>query len=560
MVGFSKEWASFSAAEARNQARLRLWIAETQTVAVAKHRLREFDVTPRWYTGTMKGRSRATTAGHRLEIRSLADSELVPLVLAGDQAGWREVMRRFDGPLRQAVTDAALDGEIGADVDDLMGEFWLGLVERDMRRLKRFNPRRGAPLLTWLTIHLVQLLRAQESARAASPRFENLDSAKNLPAQEVTPLDSGPTSWDDARAGGFFESSRATDGGSSEEEPMYQKLYGPYLKEGKFKVHAYLLDGTKKYLTFPSEDDANAFIKVNERRTVANPVTMAAAVKEYVASRTDLKESSRTTLRFRLEALMQGHAESFVQTFAVQSVWRKLAASNAVDTLHGIRSAASGFFRWCVKTGYLKKDPLGNVEIVGKKRKGKAQLRLDEARALLKQALRIVEGERIEGRRDGVRQDIAALAVATALLLGLRNGEVVARRVRDLDDDGKILVIDEAKTAAGVRRVEVPDILRLHVQKLAERRRRADQLFDGMTKDALRWWTRRLCKAAGLPEVTPHGLRGTNATASMKANSNPHLVAAALGHESIAVTMRHYVDRDEVEASRQQAAVDALVH
>jgi hypothetical protein len=51
-----------------------------------------------------------------------------------------------------------------------------------------------------------------------------------------------------------------------------------------------------------------------------------------------------------------------------------------------------------------------------------------------------------------------------------------------------------------------------------------------------------------------------NATASMKANNNPHLVAAALGHESIAVTMRYYVDRDEVEASRQQAAVNALVH
>src|SRR5262249_36864133 len=42
--------------------------------------------------------------------------------------------------------------------------------------------------------------------------------------------------------------------------------------------------------------------------------------------------------------------------------------------------------------------------------------------------------------------------------------------------------------------------------------------------------TARLCKEAGLPKVTPHGLRGTHATASMRANTNPHLVAAALGH------------------------------
>jgi hypothetical protein len=45
----------------------------------------------------------------------------------------------------------------------------------------------------------------------------------------------------------------------------------------------------------------------------------------------------------------------------------------------------------------------------------------------------------------------------------------------------------------------------------------------------------------------------------MRANTNPHLVAAALGHESFAVTMRHYVDRESVEAARQKAAVDALV-
>jgi integrase len=105
----------------------------------------------------------------------------------------------------------------------------------------------------------------------------------------------------------------------------------------------------------------------------------------------------------------------------------------------------------------------------------------------------------------------------------------------------------------------VPDVLQPHLQKLTEGRTGTDQLFEGMNHDALRWWVKRLCKAAGLPEVTPHGLRGTNATASMQVNTNPHLVAAALGHESIAVTMRHYVDRDAVAAVRQRTAVSNLV-
>src|SRR5262245_4181446 len=42
----------------------------------------------------------------------------------------------------------------------------------------------------------------------------------------------------------------------------------------------------------------------------------------------------------------------------------------------------------------------------------------------------------------------------------------------------------------------------------------------------MRYWTARLCKEAGLPKVAPQGLRGTHATASMRANTNPHQVAA----------------------------------
>ena len=75
----------------------------------------------------------------------------------------------------------------------------------------------------------------------------------------------------------------------------------------------------------------------------------------------------------------------------------------------------------------------------------------------------------------------------------------------------------------------------------------------------MRYWTGRLCKKAGLPAVTPHGLRGTNATASLRANTNPHLVAAALGHASIAVTLRHYANSETIAQARQEAATAALV-
>jgi integrase len=206
-----------------------------------------------------------------------------------------------------------------------------------------------------------------------------------------------------------------------------------------------------------------------------------------------------------------------------------------------------------VRSGHAKKDPIGSVEIVGKKRRGKPQLRIDEARTLLIHALRTSD----EAKPN--RERVGALAVATALLLGLRNGEVVDRKVRDLDDGGRVLVIDESKTAAGIRNVEVPEVLRDRLAKMAEGRAAAEQLFPKLTRDKLRYWTTRLCQEANLPLVTPHGLRGTNATASMRANRNPHEVAAALGHASIHVTLRHYADPQQVLAARQEVAVNRLL-
>src|SRR5262245_47775939 len=55
--------------------------------------------------------------------------------------------------------------------------------------------------------------------------------------------------------GSFFENRRATDGGSSEEEPMYKKIYGPYCKRGRFHLHLHFLDGRKpQYKTFTAEE------------------------------------------------------------------------------------------------------------------------------------------------------------------------------------------------------------------------------------------------------------------------------------------------------------------
>jgi excisionase family DNA binding protein len=108
------------------------------------------------------------------------DAELVTSTIAGDQAGWREMMRRYDLGLREAIRDAAIVSLDDVDIDDVMGDFWLSLIEAEMRRLRAFNPARGAALLSWLTIQLNQELRKREQKRSAEPDTISLDEVDEI--------------------------------------------------------------------------------------------------------------------------------------------------------------------------------------------------------------------------------------------------------------------------------------------------------------------------------------------------------------------------------------------
>jgi integrase len=86
-----------------------------------------------------------------------------------------------------------------------------------------------------------------------------------------------------------------------------------------------------------------------------------------------------------------------------------------------------------------------------------------------------------------------------------------------------------------------------------------DRLF-GPKAD--RYWlrlaVRRICRIAKTPIVGPHGLRGTHATLAVEAGVTGDVVAAALGHESFAVTAGHYASAESVTAARISKVEAAL--
>lgn len=228
----------------------------------------------------------------------------------------------------------------------------------------------------------------------------------------------------------------------------------------------------------------------------------------------------------------------------------------SVATQRGELAAAKLWARWAVASRWLRASPLEAIKPRGRKRRGKAQLRIDETRAWMDHALALAP------------EEPGAVAALCALLMGMRAGEIVTRTARDLDDGARVLWIDETaegwtpKTSAGRRAVAVPEMLRPHLLTLARGLAPGDLLFrnaDGSPhiRGWILFWTRKICDAAGVPRVSAHGLRGTIATLAARA-APLDLVAVALGHTSATVTASHYAQPGAAEEGERARGLDIL--
>lgn len=225
------------------------------------------------------------------------------------------------------------------------------------------------------------------------------------------------------------------------------------------------------------------------------------------------------------------------------AVTRQMSAASHRNMLLEARS----FLRWCVGKHYAARNALESVKGEGRAKKGKAQLRIDEARAWTREALRLAH--------DGETGAIAALLTIT---LGLRASEVTARLVRDVDDGGRLFWVDGTKTDAARRVLQIPDFIQPLLLELARGRRGGDLLFGKHWRDWPREWVQKICDAAKVPRVTAHGMRGTAASLAAEAGNIGLAVATSLGHEDWEMTASAYADKGSVERAKQRAGWKVL--
>lgn len=340
-----------------------------------------------------------------------------------------------------------------------------------------------------------------------------------------------------------------------------ERVHGPYKQGRRWRVIIVGAGGEdqRELLTFATEEEARQAVTLAQNKTASRTVSAAvAAYTEAQAKRVDEGELRASTVErdgYHLRSILKLRERGGIDlrqltpAYAVRLYDERVGA---VDTHRNGLAVVKAFGAWCVMRGWLRANPFSGIKGRGRRKRGKPQFRIAEAQTFALKCL------------DLAPHDAGAVLSLAYLILGTRAGEIVHRQVRDLDDGGRLLWIPDSKTEAGRRRLEVPDVLVPHLVRIASGRPASARLFaHTATRKRATDWAReqvtRLCRLAGVPRITPQGLRGTNSTLATEAGAASHLVAAQLGHASTAITEGGaYIDTQRAGAAKRRTALRVL--
>jgi len=323
------------------------------------------------------------------------------------------------------------------------------------------------------------------------------------------------------------------------------RVLGPYDHDGGYRVILVHADGRRRPYFFTEHDAAERYAKTQREKVASVVHTTETALNSWLKELGDKKLSPRTIEGYEWAVRKfwpETKALSALKPSACAARYRQLIGEMSVDSHRNCLKMCRTFVKWCIDQGWLASDPLEKVQGVGKRKRGKPQLRRDETRKLFAVLVPLAEAG-----------DEGAIAALMCLLLSLRSEkEALAVVARDLDDDGQLLWVDDSKTDAGRRVIEVPDVLQGPLKRLAQGKAREAHLFRRRDRKWLWDACVRLCKKAEVPQVSPQALRGMHATLARQAGATSRMVADTLGHAGTSITERAYIDQGQAQAADRE--------
>lgn len=341
-------------------------------------------------------------------------------------------------------------------------------------------------------------------------------------------------------------------------------IYGPYRHREKWRLIVIDEGGGQNYLSYESEKAARAFrLAAEEKLAQENGISVNHAIDLYEKYLQIANRKPRTieTARQHLEMFFGDEGSRALATITPadgKRLYMQLAERTKTDTHRNALGRVKTFCKWAVHEKILAVSPIATLEGIGKRKRRKNQLRIDEARKWLAKAREIADTSEKKGERHG------AIAAMLTLLLGVRASEITERRVRDVDDGGRLLWIPDAKTTAGQRVLEIPDLLQPYLKQLIEGRPGDVHLFPASRKvgaHTRQWvfeWVQNICVLADVPKVGAHSMRGLHSSLAVEAGATSHLVIKAMGHDSYVTSERHYIDPNSAVRARMKASLKVL--
>lgn len=345
-----------------------------------------------------------------------------------------------------------------------------------------------------------------------------------------------------------------------------QAVLGPYEDApDKFRVIRIFDDGKKKSRSFKTLRGAEIYKAELLGEIVLDRHTTESVLDEYekhLLAKGNKATSIETTLaairtffpdEIPLALLSAKRCAKLYEDLRTRPL-KRTGKPPSADYHRNILAQTKTFLAWCCKGGAIRgANPLDEVKGIGRRRprglslgKEGNHLRIRQARAWYGMAL-----------FKAHRGDEGATAALVALLLGMRASEIVGRKVADLDEDqapADLLWIDDAKTPAGRRTLEVPGDLRPLLARAAKGKAGDRYLFEASRQHELelhkphaRNWVkaqiRRICDLAKVPRMTAHAMRSLLATFSAERGTAGHALMVMLGHDDERTTDTSYIER-----------------
>lgn len=335
-------------------------------------------------------------------------------------------------------------------------------------------------------------------------------------------------------------------------------IYRRSLQDGRPSKWYAVIDqpspGGRKQITktFATKRDAQLWLASRTvERTEPKGTPLAEWLPRWLSGKAGLKLTSRASYRMHVDRYlipMLGHLEVERLTPHDIQAWHRALLDAGIDPatiarIHATLSSALGTAR---RQGLLQRNPLAGVELPRRRPYRRSVWTDEEASVFL----------------SGVRGDALEGLWRLALLAGLRRGELLGLRWRDLDLKRDTLTVDSTrlrlggdivedgpKTASSHRIVHIDPatvrvLRRAHGMSQARNERHVFTDRDGNPLDpaAVSRRFHELRERLGLPRIRLHDLRHTSATLGLDSGESLKEVSARLGHSAISVTADLYTE------------------